>query len=244
MNRLDIISKIDDSKFPSHILIIPDGNGRWAKERMVPVSFGHKTGADVMSDIVRQLSKLDRLKYITLWGFSSDNWKRSESEVTFLMKTFKKLLKSFYKDFEKENTRFIHLGRKDRIPQYLKDVIDDLEEKTKNNTTKIASVAIDFGGMDQFLRVVNKSRLYYNDKDINMEELLSFLDSGGIIPPADLLIRTAGELRTSDIGWLNGAPTELYFEKKYFPDISIDNIYGAIIDFSKRERRLGKRLES
>ena len=244
MDKLDIISRIDDSKFPSHILIIPDGNGRWAEKRMMPVSFGHKVGSEVMESIVRKLSELERLKYITLWGFSSDNWKRSKNEVSFLMKTFRRMLKNFNKEFEKENTRFIHLGRKDRIPQYLKDIIDDLEEKTKNNTSRIASVAIDFGGMDQFLRVVNKSRLYYDNKDIDMNTLLSFLDSGGIIPPADLLIRTAGEMRTSDIGWLNGAPTELYFEKKYFPDINIDDIYDAIIDFSKRERRLGKRLES
>ena len=244
MDKFDVISRIDDSKFPSHILIIPDGNGRWSKERNMPVSFGHKIGIDNLADIVRKLSKVDRLKYITLWGFSADNWKRSESEVSFLMRTFQRMLKNFRKEFERENTRFIHLGRKDRIPQYLRDIIEDLEEKTKSHTSRIASVAIDFGGMDQFQRVVNKARLYYNDKDIDMNTLLSFLDGGGIIPPADLLIRTAGEMRTSDIGWLNGAPTELYFEKKYFPDINIDDIYDAIIDFSKRERRLGKRLES
>ena len=241
-NKLSLINNIQDSKFAEHIMIIPDGNGRWAKERGRPVSFGHKKGAKVMEELLRELSKLERLKYITLWGFSSDNWKRSPMEVDFLMKTFERMLNTFTEEFKKENTKFIHIGRKDRIPLSLKNVIEKLEFDTKDNNSRIASIAIDFGGMDQLLRLVNFVISEHKEKTVDMQELLSFLDGKGIIPPADLLIRTSGEKRTSDIGWLNGAPTELYFEKKYFPDINIEDIYEAIIDFSYRKRRLGQRI--
>jgi undecaprenyl diphosphate synthase len=241
-SKLGLVTEIQESKFPRHIMIIPDGNGRWAKERGRAVSFGHKRGAKVMEDLLRKLSKLDKLKYITLWGFSSDNWKRSPAEVHFLMKTFNNMLETFSGEFKKENTRFIHIGRKDRIPTYLKKTIEKLEYDTKDNNSRIASIAIDFGGMDQFLRLVNMVIETHIENDIDMNELLSFLDGKGIIPPADLLIRTSGEKRTSDIGWLNGAPTELYFEKKYFPDINIEDIYEAIIAFSYRDRRLGQRV--
>ncbi len=158
------------------------------------------------------------------------------------MSIFERMINLFFQELLEKNIKFIHLGRKDKIPESLKLNIEKLENITKDNTEKILSVAIDFGGEDQVLRMINKAKLLEVPLPFDLKVLNLLKDGEGLVPPADLLIRTSGERRTSDIGWLNGAPTELYFLEKYFPDIKTEDIYNAILDFSLRERRFGKRI--
>jgi len=137
--------------------------------------------------------------------------------------------------------RFIHIGRKDRLPDQLKKFIQQAEEKTAQNQGQILCLAIDFGGEDQEIRLLEKARQLSTDMPITKETLWQLRDGGGLITPADLLIRTSGEKRTSDVGWLNSTPTELYFTDKYFPDMQTADVVAALVDFSKRERRFGGR---
>jgi undecaprenyl diphosphate synthase len=236
-----VLKTIEPKKFPSHVLIIPDGNGRWAQNRKLFIQQGHKKGADVAEKITRDLSEIPYIKIVTLWGFSADNWKRNSAEVHALMIIFGQIIKKILSEFKTTNRKFIHLGRKDRLPKSLLKIIEKTEDETSKNTGQILCLAIDFGGEDQVLRMIEKARTFQSNVQINQDFVDKLKDGNGQIPSADLLIRTSGELRTSDIGWLNGAPTDFYFTKKLFPDITTEDIIEAVIDFSKRERRFGGR---
>lgn len=240
-DRFPELKTVPVDKFPKHVLIIPDGNGRWAQEQGKFVLHGHKKGAEQMKLILRDLGQIEEIKLITLWGFSADNWKRSEKETTGLLFLIQFQIEATLGELKERNARFIHLGRKDRIPKSLLRVMDAAEKETENNPGQIVCVAVDFGGEDQEIRVIEAARKLPEDMIVTKELLWHLRDGKGVVPSADLLIRTAGERRTSDIGWLNGAPTELYFIEKFFPDVTIADILAGIVDFSKRERRLGGR---
>ncbi len=237
-DRFPQLKDIPSERFPRHILIIPDGNGRWAKRRNLPVTKGHQKGYWIADAISRELSDIEEISIVTYWGFSSDNWKRSDREVKKLMLFFRQAIETI---LSMENRRFIHLGRKDRLAKDLAMFVSKAEKITEKNTGQIICLAIDFGGEDQMLRMLEKARKLAPDSDLTREMMLRLRDGGGVISPADLLIRTSGEKRTSDIGWLNGAPTELYFIDKLFPDIETSDIVEAIVDFSRRDRRFGSR---
>lgn len=236
-----ILTTIPSEKFPKHIFIIPDGNGRWAKAQGKFVAAGHKKGFDAAYEILQMLSGIDEVSVVTIWGFSADNWKRSEKEVAGLMLLFERVIQKTLKDLLKNNGRFIHLGRKDRIPKRLLNIIDDAEAQTKGNTGQIVCLAIDFGGEDQEARLLQQVRPLDQKTEITNDTLWQLRDGHGLVKSADLLIRTSGEKRLSDVGWINGAQTELYFLGKYFPDVTPGDIVEAIVDFSQRERRYGGR---
>lgn len=240
-DQFPALNEIPDERFPKHVAIIPDGNGRWAKKQGKFVTFGHRKGFQVAYQILDVLSELPQIKTATIWGFSADNWKRSEKEVSGLMAIFGQVVKKITQDLQERNGRFVHIGRKDRLPLSLKKTIEKAENETKSNTGQIVCLAIDFGGEDQEVRLVEQARLMDNNKHVDQEVLWQMRDGNGVVKSADLLIRTSGEQRISDIGWLNGANTELYFTPKLFPDISSEDIVEAIVDFSKRERRFGGR---
>ncbi len=235
-----LLENIPHDKFPEHICIIPDGNGRWAKKHKKFVTEGHRKGFDAARKIIEMLSNIPQVKIVTIWGFSSDNWKRNKREIAGLMRIFELLVQMFLKKAKENNARFIHLGRKDRIPSFLKKALIYAEDATKHNTGQIVVIAIDFGGEDQDIRSIELARQQPYIQ-VDPTTLWQFRDGNGQIKSADLLIRTSGEFRTSDIGWLNGARTELYFTPKFFPDIIPMDIAIAIVDFSKRERRMGGR---
>ncbi len=235
-----ILHDIPKDKFPKHICIIPDGNGRWAKKNNKPVTEGHRKGLIVAEKIIRELSQIQEIKIVTLWGFSSDNWKRDAKEISGLMHIFVYVLKKVLREFNESNRKFVHLGRKDRLPKNLVDLIQKAEEETKNNTGQILAIAIDFSGEDQIIRMIQKAR-EFPEIAIDKESIWTLRDGYGVVRSSDLLIRTSGEMRTSDIGWLNGAPTELYVIDALFPDISTKDIVDTIVAFSQRERRFGGR---
>lgn len=246
-NKKDIYIKypellsIPDEKFPKHVLIIPDGNGRWATKLHKIPTYGHKYGFKVLQKVIRKLQDLP-INTLTVWAFSSDNWKRDSEEVNGLMKIFDYGINEALKDLEEKKMRFICLGRRDRIPKFLKDTVENAEKKTKNYGPKIFCIALDYSGQDQELRMMKKVQTIPKNTVIDLDLITKMRDSGGLINPADLIIRTSGEQRTSDLGWL-ALNSEFYAIKKLLPDTTTGDFIDALIDYSKRERRFGARLK-
>jgi undecaprenyl diphosphate synthase len=230
---------ISNEKFPRHVLIIPDGNGRWAKKiNSIPI-IGHRQGFKVLRGVLENLQELP-IDIVTVWGFAADNWKRTKEEVAELMQLFEEGLNGIVPGLLKNKSKFIHLGRKDRIPFSLQVAIEKAEKATRNNMGKILCLAIDFGGEDQELRIMQAVRSLPKNTTIDLNVVRNLRDGKGEIPPADLIIRTSGENRTSDIGWL-GTNSEFYSISKLLPDAGIKDFIKAIIDYSTRERRFGAR---
>jgi len=237
--RFPKLKEIPDDRFPHHLLIIPDGNGRWAnKFHKVPV-FGHRKGAEVLEKVMRTLDDLP-INTLTIWGFSADNWKRSNGEIKGLMKLFETTFKRMQPDLIKRRVKFVHLGRKDRIPEELRKVLEDNEKATKEFTGKKIAAAIDFGGVDQEIRIMKKVQSLPKNTEITIDLLERLRDGEGKITPADLIIRTSGEKRTSDLGWL-AQNAEFYAIEKLLPDCSSEDFIDALVDYSKRDRRFGGR---
>ncbi len=232
------LKKVPTEKFPKHFLLIPDGNGRWAKLAQKSITAGHRAGAEAIKRIYNDLWQLP-IKYVTIWGFSADNWSRTREEADGIMKVIDSTLKEMIPDAMEKNGRIVHIGRKDRIPEYLRERFEKAEKMTAKNTGTVFSLAVDYSGADQELRIYKKM-LADKVKEITPEILIKYRDGGGEIPPADLVVRTSGEKRTSDLGWLC-TNSELYFIEKLLPNSGSKDIVEAIIDFSKRERRLGGR---
>jgi len=239
--EFSVLKKIPSDRFPRHIFIIPDGNGRWAKSKGKFVTKGHEKGFEAAYNILQILSDIEYIQVVTIWGFSADNWKRSEKEIKGLMFLFERVINKTLKDLLKKNGRFVHLGRKDRISQRLLKIIQNAENKTEKNSGQIVCLAIDFGGEDQERRMLQQSINLNPDSEVTSETVWQLRDTKGQIRSADLIVRTSGEKRISDLGWINGANTELYFLEKYFPDVTPQDMVDAIVDFSKRERRFGGR---
>ena len=219
-----------------HIGIIMDGNGRWARERGKPRTFGHSEGVRTAKRIAKAASDMG-VKYLSLYTFSTENWKRSETEVKFLMQLLKKHLReqlSFYRD---NNIRVVHSGSLDRLPEVVQKEIVDVEDLTKDFTGMTANLVINYGGRDEIVRAVKKLR-DQGEGEITEEKLSAAMDHPEI-PDPDLIIRTGGELRTSNFLLWESAYSELYFSKKYWPDWQPEDLKEAIEAFASRNRRYG-----
>lgn len=232
------LKNIPKEKFPNHLLLIPDGNGRWAKLYHKNITDGHRAGAEVIKNIYNDLWQLP-IKFITIWGFSADNWSRTKEEADGIMKVIDETLKVMLPSAIERNARIVHIGRKDRIPEFLRKSFENAEEITKKNTQSYLCLAVDFAGMDQEVRMMKKM-VEEKVKDVTPEVIESHRDTGGLVPPADLIIRTSGEKRTSDLGWLS-MNSELSFISKLLPNTGSKDIVDAIVDYAKRERRFGGR---
>lgn len=237
--RFPQLKKISSEKFPSHVFIIPDGNGRWAQKMNKLPIFGHSRGMKIIREVLDALKDLP-VKITTVWGFSASNWKRQKNEVDSLMKLFESAIKENLPELIKNDTRFIHLGRKDRIPFSLKKMIEETEKKTQYNTRRIFCLAVDFGGEDQEIRIMKKIQKLSKSIDITPKIIEELRDGNGLIPSADLIIRTSGEQRTSDLGWIE-RNAEFYSISKLLPESTVKDFVEAIIDYSRRERRFGGR---
>jgi len=221
-----------------HIGIIPDGNRRWAREKNLAIWKGHSRALESskLKSLI-DISKKYNIKYLTFWGFSTENWKRSFEEKEYLFKLFEKAIEDFSIFFNKEDIKFRHIGRKDRFPKKLLYKIQNLEKQTKNNKSFNFSVCLDYGGRDEIIRAVNKI-INSGIKKVNEEVFKSFLDTREL-PYLDIIIRTSGEKRLSGFFPFQGAYAELFFVKKYFPDFSEKDFEKIIKDFNKRDRRFG-----
>lgn len=244
MDRYPVLKDIEQREaFPRHVFIIPDGNGRWANKVLnAPPILGHREGARKIVTLLRDMRQLP-ISVVTLWGFATSNWGRPEDEVKGLMRLFEDTINSNLEELMDNNSRFIHLGRKDRIPDRLKKTIDNAEQKTAENTGQVLCLAVDFGGKDQQIRMLQAAAEFgrNNPNAVITEEIADQLRDGhGLIPPADLIIRTSNEDRISDPGWL-AENAEFYRESKLLPDIEIGDVVIALEDYSHRERRFGIR---
>lgn len=222
---------------PKHVVIIPDGNRRWAKERSMKPWEGHaKAGTyDNLNALFQEAKRLG-VKYMSFWGFSTENWKRDKKEVEIIMRLILKGLNEFEEKMESD-IRFVHVGRKDRLMNKLVEQIKNLEEKTKNNSGLYVILCLDYGGRDEIVRAVNKI-VGEGDKLESEEDFSKYLDTK-VIPDPDLIIRTGGEIRLSGFMPYQSTYAELYFTDVYYPDFDPVELRRAVSEYSRRQRRFG-----
>lgn len=224
-------------KIPTHVAFIMDGNGRWAKQRGKPRIYGHMEGANAVERVV-DAAKEFGIKYLTFYAFSTENWKRPEEEVAFLMELLREYLKSKLNKFLEEDIRVSFIGRRDRIPKETLEWMEKTEKETENCKSIWVFVAVDYGGRDEIVRAVNKI-LQAGYKEINEELIRKFLDLPAEVPDPDLLIRTANERRISNFLLWYLSYTELYFTPVLWPNFNKEHLWEAIKDYSKRVRKFG-----
>ena len=217
-----------------HLAIIPDGNRRWAKAKGMMPWNGHEKAVENFRTISDWCRLHPRIGVLTVWCFSTENWKRDPLEVRALMKLLEDFLKNERKELMEKKTRFVHSGRKDRIPQSLAKLIANMEEETKNNVDFTLHLAVDYGGKDEIIRAIKKMESH----DATEEDLRSNLDHPEL-QDIDIILRSSGEYRTSNFFLWQSAYAEWIFSKKLFPDIGTEDLEAAILEFDERKRRFG-----
>ena len=232
----------DKENMPKHIAIIMDGNRRWAKSKGLPVALGHKKGAETLENIVRYANKIG-LEYITVYAFSTENWKRAEEEVKALMLLFQSYLDKYSRIADSENIKVQFLGDTEAFNKKMKKQIDDCEERTKNNTGVTFNIAMNYGGRNEILNAVKKIAKKVQDGEISVEDITEQTISNNLytrgIPDPDLMIRTSGEMRTSNFLPWQLVYSEFLFVDKNWPDFSEQDLDEAIIEYQKRTRKFG-----
>ena len=226
---------MSNNTIPSHIAIIMDGNGRWAKERGLNRTSGHEEGAKTVRKITSYCAKIG-VKYLTLYAFSTENWERPKLEVEFLMKLLEKYLKSELEVYLKNNIKFKAIGDLSRFSKSLQNSIKNTEIATSNCTGLTQVLALNYGSKNEIIRAVKK--LNEQNLEVNEENLESCLDTASM-GDVDLLIRTSGEVRLSNYLLWQNAYAEMFFTQTYWPDFSESELDDIISDYQKRERRFG-----
>jgi undecaprenyl diphosphate synthase len=243
----------DSGEIPNHIAVIMDGNGRWARKRFLPRVAGHKRGVETVRDLVKQCAKLN-VKYLTLFAFSSENWRRPEDEVSFLMGLFMDALKREVTKLHENNIRLVLIGDRSKFNSELIKQIEEAEKLTAKNTGLTLTIAANYGGRWDILQAVNKLK---NDAlqatniqtnghapsgDVTEEDLAANL-AMNYAPEPDLFIRTGGEKRISNFLLWQLAYTEFYFTDTLWPDFDTKAFQLAIQSYQQRERRFGRTSE-
>lgn len=229
---------IDNAAIPVHIGIIMDGNGRWARQRNLPRTSGHKEGLTVAKNIVREAAKLG-VKYVTLYTFSTENWKRAQDEVGFLMNLIKGHLRAEFQFYKDNGIRIKHLGDLNGLPKDVQKEIIDAQNETADFSGLTVVLAINYGGRDEIVRSIKKLAEKNPDlSNITEDDVTKSFDVEDL-PDVDLLIRTGGELRLSNFLLWHAAYAEFVFTKTLWPDYNINEFYADIEEFQKRTRRFG-----
>ena len=229
-------------RIPQHIAIIMDGNGRWAKKRLMPRNYGHAQGAKTLERIIEDAHDLG-VKYLTVYAFSTENWVRPQEEIDALMKLLRNYMKDCVKTSRKNNMRVRVIGDKSKLDQDLQDSIEVLEKESASNTGINFQVALNYCGRDELVRVARKLAQDAVEGKLSVEEIdqavfASYLDTKDI-PDPDLLIRTSGELRLSNYLLWQLAYTEFYFTEVLWPDFRKEELMKAIEFYNRRDRRFG-----
>ena len=225
------------NKIPVHLVLIPDGNRRWALSKGLAKIDGYKTvDYEHLESLLLEAKKLG-VKYVSLWIFSTDNWKRPKSEINFLFNHFLNNLDALLTGANKYKVRVRHIGRKDRLPLLLRKKLEELEKKTEKYDEFNVQLCLDYGGRDEIIRAVNKL-IKSKKKNISEAGFNDFLDTKGL-PDVDFIIRTSGEHRTSGLMPFQSAYAELYFADCHFPDFDGKELKKAIIEYTRRQRRFG-----
>ena len=233
---------MEQENLPKHIAIIMDGNRRWAKNKGLPVSFGHKEGAKTLEKIVRYAKSIG-IKYITVYAFSTENWKRSQEEVSTLMNLMLNYLESYSKRADSENIKVNILGSRRGLSEKMVDLIDKCMERTKNNTGITFNIALNYGGRDEIVKAVKSIAEKVKENEINIENITEQTISDNLYtkdqPDPDLLIRTSGEIRLSNFLPWQLVYTEFVFVEKNWPDFNEKDLEEAIEIYQKRNRKFG-----
>ncbi len=228
-------------KVPRHVAIILDGNGRWAKEKGLTRSMGHDAGFTNLKNISKYILSKE-IKVLSVYAFSTENFKRSKEEVDYLMHIFTSKFKSCIKDFNKENIKVIFSGRDKPLPNKVLKSMKELEEAMKDNTKGILNICINYGGRSELVDTCKKISKMVENKEISIDDIDEELVSRNLyndLPDVDLMIRTSGELRLSNFMLWQNSYAEFYFPKTYFPDFDEEEFDKAIIEYTKRDRRFG-----
>ena len=233
---------MENENLPIHIAIIMDGNRRWAKRRNLPVSLGHKAGAETLEKIVRYANKIG-IKYVTVYAFSTENWKRTQKEVSALMALFQNYLDDYSKRADSDNIKMQIIGKRDGLSERMIKSINKCEEKTKNNTGTVFNIAINYGGRDEILNAVKTIANQVKNNELKLDDITEQTISENLYtkgePDPDLLIRTSGEQRLSNFLPWQLSYKEFLFVDKYWPDFTEENLDDAIKVYQKRNRKFG-----
>lgn len=234
--------EFNQETMPKHIGIIMDGNRRWAKKRGKPAIFGHKQGAKTLENIVRYANKIG-LKYLTVFAFSTENWKRSEEEVKGLMTLLQAYLDDYTKRADSENVKVTVIGDIKALSEGMQKSIEKCMERTKNNTGVHFNIAINYGGKDEIVKATKKIAQEIKENQISIEEIDEQIITDHLYtkgqPEPDLIIRTSGELRLSGFLIWQSAYSELLFIEKNWPDFNEEDLDRAIVEYEKRKRNYG-----
>ena len=233
---------MEQENLPKHIAIIMDGNRRWARNKNLPVSLGHKEGAKTLEKIVRYANEIG-LEYITVYAFSTENWKRSEEEVKALMMLLQNYLDEYSKKADSENIKVKILGDITVLSQGMQKSIINCMERTKNNTGVTFNIALNYGGRDEIIHAVKNIASQVKDGEIEIESINEEIISNNLYttgqPDPDLLIRTSGEIRLSNFLPWQLVYSEFLFVEKNWPDFTEEDLDNAIIEYQKRTRKFG-----
>ena len=233
---------MEQENLPKHIAIIMDGNRRWAKNKGLPISLGHKEGAKTLEKIVRYANKIG-IKHITVYAFSTENWKRTEEEVSALMNLFQSYLDDYSKRADSENIKVKIIGSKKGLSEKMKKSIEKCMERTKQNTGITFNIALNSGGRDESVNAVKSIAEKIEQKEISINEITEQTISDNLYtknqPDPDILIRTSGELRLSNFLPWQLVYTEFIFVEKNWPDFNEEDLDNAIKIYQKRNRKFG-----
>ena len=234
--------KMEDMMVPAHVAVILDGNGRWAKKRGLPRSMGHREGCKTVEKTVELAARMG-IQYLTVYGFSTENWKRSSEEVGALMQLFRYYMVRLLKIAKANNVRVKMIGERSRFDQDIIEGINRLEDETRENTGLTFVIAVNYGGRDEITRAVKRLAAdcqegKLNPQDITEQTIEACLDTAGI-PDPDLLIRTSGEIRLSNYLLWQCAYTEIYVTDCLWPDFDQEELEKAVAAYNRRERRYG-----
>ena len=237
---------IDYNDLPNHLAIIMDGNGRWASDKGEKRIFGHRNGVKAVQKVVEEAAEL-KINHLTLFAFSTENWKRPREEIGVLMKLLVSSLKSEFEKLLKNRIKLNVIGNIDQLPKIVQDELNYVINKTKNNTKMTLTLALSYGGREELVSTFIKLAFKVKNNIISPEKIDQSIINEHLythnLPDVDLLIRTSGEKRISNFLLWQIAYAELYFSKILWPDFNKKHLHKAIINYQKRERRFGKTSE-
>ncbi len=234
---------VDIEKVPRHVAMIMDGNGRWAERQNKPRLFGHRAGAEAVQDVVATCREIG-IEYLTLYAFSSENWRRPEEEVSGLMSILQHFLKSELRKMAQNGIRLRAIGDHSLLPEGVRETLYSVIEETAENSSLTLTLALSYGGRGELVRAMRKLAAKCCTGELKPEAITEdffaeFLDTEGI-PDPDLMIRTGGEARLSNFLLWQLSYAEIYFTDIMWPDFRRDALLNALVDFQNRERRFGK----
>lgn len=237
-----LYNKIDATRIPQHIAIIMDGNGRWAKRRNLPRVFGHRAGVEALREIVKTSSKIG-IKVLTLYAFSTENWKRPTGEVSSLMDLLVEYLRKEVAELNENKVKIISIGDAAKLPVKCREELNRAINITSRNNGLILNLALNYGGRAEIINAVRRISTLVKDGKLKTEQIdeslvSKYMYTGGL-PDPDLIIRPSGEMRLSNFLLWQCAYSEFWFSDVYWPDFNSEYMYQAIIDYQNRDRRFG-----